>query len=186
MYACVRIWCLGLRRRWKSAMLVWMCVCIFVCWCWFICIRKSQCPAMLMFLRCIGIHGEMSVKWILIQRRGRAIIIYINTICSYGIGGSIAIVYAARSEHVCRCSTLPGCCDSLLPVPVVFRNRAPSADQIWPIRTWSATGRCSRAGRPAAGEPRRTRDVRSPCRCMQIPARNTSASSVGRILRVCK
>lgn len=50
-----------------------------------------------------------------------------------------------------------------------LRNRAPSADRTWPVPTWSATGRCFRAGRPAAATPRRTPDAQSQCHCMQIP-----------------
>lgn len=56
-----------------------------------------------------------------------------------------------------------------------LRNRAPSAGPIWPVRTWSATGRCFRAGRPEAATPRRTRDARSQCHCMQIPIENESS-----------
>lgn len=50
-----------------------------------------------------------------------------------------------------------------------LRNRAPSAGPTWPVRTWSATGRCFRAGRPATATPRRTRDAQSRYHCMQIP-----------------
>lgn len=57
----------------------------------------------------------------------------------------------------------------LLLLHLHLRSRAPSAAPAWPDRTWSATGKCSRAGHPATATPPRIPRVPQPFRCTQIP-----------------